>query len=335
MGWNGGGFGHMTFESGDGVAAWKAANVSHDQWTDWTDWFERPLAANFTVSEQLTALRELHDPKGSGYFVIDEQGPKVDFAFDTGEDTVRDFSGTIAATLRAAAEHGARGTFYFLGTAGAERDFTYKLELANGHSTMESLHENEVEQIYDGEDYQAFTARVMEAMGITPEMLEVPAPSAVDAGWDETPAVDPEREALKQKAAAFTAATKPAKPAVAETVEDDASAEEPAPEPAVEKPAVAETVDDDASDEEPPEPAVEKPAAKKPGVKKPAAKKVAPKKAAAKKTSPKKAAAKKAAPKKPAAKKAAAKKAVPKKATAKKAAAKKPAAKKPAAKKKR
>lgn len=297
----------MTFESGDGVAAWKAANVSHDQWTDWTDWFERPLAPKFVVSEQLTALRELHDPKGSGYFVLDEQGPKVDFAFDTGEDTVRDFSGTIAATLRAAAEHGARGTFYFLGTAGAEGDFTYKLELANGHSTMESLHENEIAQIYEGDDYQAFTARVMEGMGITPEMLE--APSAVDAGWDDAPAVDPddaEREALKQKAAAFTEATKA--PVVEPVVASEAPADGPVP--------------------------AAKVAAKKPAAKKPAAKKATPKKAAAKKPAAKKAAAKKPAAKKAAAKKAAAKKPATKKPAAKKPAAKKAAAKKPAAKKK-
>ncbi len=53
MGWNAGGFGHMTFESADGVAAWKAARVKHDEWTDWVDWFETPLDKAFTVADEL------------------------------------------------------------------------------------------------------------------------------------------------------------------------------------------------------------------------------------------------------------------------------------------
>jgi len=295
MGWNGGGFGHMTFETGDGVAAWKAASVSHDQWTDWCDWFERPVAPRFVVGEQLAQLRRLHDPTGSGYFVLEEQGPTVDFAFDTGEDIVRDFSGTIAAALRAAAEHGARGTFYFLGTAGAEYDFTYKLELANGLSTLESLGEREIATIYEGDAYRAFLQRVMDALGITEDGdVVVPPRRAVGEGEGEGEGgaggeLDAEREAIRQKAAAFKASLSPAA----------AQPPEVKP-PAVKPPAVK---------------AANKPAAK--ATKKPANKPAAKKSAA---TPAKKSAAKKSAAKKPAAKKPA----------AKKPAAKKPAAKKPA-----
>jgi flagellar biosynthesis GTPase FlhF len=300
----------MTFETLEGVAAWKAANVSHDQWSDWADWFERPLAPRFTVEPQLAELRKLHDPAGHGYFVIDERDATVDFAFDAGEDTVRDFSGTIAATLRAAAEHGARGTFYFLGTAGAEYDFTYKLELANGLSTMETLNEHDIANVYAGDQYQAFLARVMEALGITADGELAPVPDADDA--------DAERAALKQKASAFRKASKAAEPTPPAAAEPEAASVEAAP------------VEIDADDAIEATPAAKQPAAKQPAAKQPAAKKSAAKKPAAKKPAAKKPAAKKPAAKKPAAKKPAAKKPA-----AKKPAAKKPAAKKPAAKKKK
>ena len=299
----------MTFETLEGVAAWKAANVSHDQWSDWADWFEKPVAPRFLVEQQLAELRKLHDPTGHGYFVIDEKDATVDFAFDTGEDTVRDFSGTIAATLRAAAEHGARGTFYFLGTAGAEYDFTYKLELANGLSTMETLNEHDITNVYEGDPYQAFLARVMEALGVT---AVLPTPEADD---------DAERAALKQKASAFTAARKSAAVKSAEPVAPPADA------------ASEDAEDDELAEATPTEPATAtKTPAKATAANKPAAKPAA-KKAAAKKPAAKKPAAKKPAAAKPAAKKPAAKKPA-KKPAAKKPAAKKPAAKKPAAKKK-
>ena len=252
----------MTFETADGVAAWKAASVSHDQWSDWTDWFETPLAPKFVVEKQLKELRKLHDPKRSGYFVLEEQGPKIDFAFDTGEDTVRDFSGTIAAALRASEAHGARGTFYFLGTAGAEYDFTYKLEIANGHSTMESLNEYEIATIYEGAPYQAFLQRIMEGLGIT-ELLEPVVSSS-----------DPEREALKQKAAAFTAThDKPAtnkKPSTVAVSTKASPKQKPKQKAAAAKPAP------------------KKAASKAPPKKKPSAKKAVAKKTAAKKTAKKK-----------------------------------------------
>ncbi len=310
MGWNGGGFGHMTFETPSGVAAWKAANVSHDQWNDWADWFEKPLAPRFVVDKQLEELRKLHDPESHGYFVLDEQEATVDFAFDTGEDTVRDFSGTIAATLRAAAEHGARGTFYFLGTAGAEYDFTYKLELANGLSTMETLHEREIAMVYEGDPYQAFLQRVMEALGITADG------EFVEHAGSMPTADDAEREALKNKASAFTASKAQRKVSAIKDAEPTTPVELAAEDVAAEAELGA----------EPKATAANKPATKATVVKQPAAKATAAKATAAKKPAAKKPAAK-AATKKPAAKKPAAKPAV------KKPAAKKPAAKKPAAKK--
>ncbi len=307
----------MTFETPSGVAAWKAANVSHDQWNDWADWFEKPLAPRFVVDKQLEELRKLHDPKAHGYFVLDEQEATVDFAFDTGEDTVRDFSGTIAATLRAAAEHGARGTFYFLGTAGAEYDFTYKLELANGLSTMETLHEREIATIYEGDQYQTFLQRVMEALGITADVEHAGSMPNVDADHAE-------REALKTKAAAFTASK--ARKAAAMKAAEPTTPVEPVAEEEAEEEVVAEA--EPAAKATAAVKAAAKPAAK--AAAKPAAKAAKPAaKAAAKPAA--KATAKKPAAKKPAAKKSTAKPAV-KKVAVKKAAAKKPAAKKPAAK---
>lgn len=308
----------MTFETPSGVAAWKAANVSHDQWNDWADWFERPVAPRFVVDAQLGELRKLHDPKGHGYFVLDEQEATVDFAFDTGEATVRDCSGTIAAALRAAAEHGARGTFYFLGTAGAEYDFTYKLELANGLSTMETLHEREIATVYQGDQYQAFMQRVREALGITADEIVEHAPAAADAE-------DTEREALKSKASAFTASKAQRKASVVK------AAEPTAVEPAAEEAAANEEVADAAVAAEAPaakQPAAKATAANKPAVKA-AAKTPAAKPPAVKTPAVKTPAANKPAAKTPAANKPAANKPAAKKPTTKKPTTKKPAASKP------
>ncbi len=297
----------MTFETADGVAAWKAARVSHDQWSDWTDWFETPLAPTFVVEKQLSELRKLHDPKRTGYFVIDEQGPTVDFAFDTGEDTVRDFSGTIAAALRASESHGARGTFYFLGTAGAEYDFTYKLEIANGHSTMESLTEREIATIYEGDEYQAFLQRVMEALGITAEGdLDDANRIPSDLADVLQPSTDPEREALKQKAAAFTATRADQQPENAAPNSPTTRANTVVPKAA--QKAAPKKAQKAAPKKAPPKKAAQKAAPKK-------AQKAAPKKAV-QKAAPKKAA-QKAAPKKTTPKKAAPKKAAPTKAAQK------------------
>ncbi len=272
----------MTFETADGVAAWKAANVSHDQWTDWVDWFESPLDKAFTVAEELKRLGKFHKPTQHAYLSIEDHAPKVDFLFESGEDTFRDLSGTIAAVLRASAPHGARGTFYFLGTAGAEYDFTYKLEIANGHSTLESLHQTEIATIYEGDAYQQFLTTVMTELGTLGEARSVHGKSSTKhdgepetlpvEAIEATMAPEPAANAATPKPAAQPAAKAAAKPAAKAAAKPAAKAAAKPVAKAAAKPAAKKAV------AKPAKKVAAKPATKKPAAKKPAAKKAAAKK---------------------------------------------------------
>lgn len=90
----------------------------------------------------------------------DGSGLEVSLRWDDGEDGFRDNAGDFAALVRCAEAVGATGRFWFLGTGGAEGDFTYELSL-NGQkpSTVKALAPKARAPVYEGDGYRAFMQR--------------------------------------------------------------------------------------------------------------------------------------------------------------------------------
>jgi hypothetical protein len=285
MGWNAGGFGQMKFPDDAALEAWRASHYTHAGWSDWDSWFENGTAEPVVVSDQLATFSALHEPKQYMYCALAEQGPQIDFTFETGEDQFREYAADLAALLRSAANHGATGTFHFLGTAGAEYDFVYKLELVNGRSTFAGLDDAGIRTVYEGTDYQAFMNRVMQGLGLVEAGELVLNAGASEANGESDVAIEDIDDAadVEEPAPAKKAAAR--KPAAKKPVAKKAAAKKPVAKKAAAKPAKKPAAKP-AKKAAAKKPAVTK-AAKKPAAKKPA-KKPAPKKPANKKPTKKK-----------------------------------------------
>jgi hypothetical protein len=159
MGWNAGGFGRMTFPDAAALAAWLESSVSHGDWDDWVGELELTHDQRFVVARQLAAYARVHDPANRGIYAIAIDDLNVDLVFDAGEDDYRASVGDLAATLRAGAPHDAAGTFYFLGTAGAEYEFVYQLDLANRRSIVCALNKKQIAEVYEGPAFASFMER--------------------------------------------------------------------------------------------------------------------------------------------------------------------------------
>jgi hypothetical protein len=160
MGWNAGGFGSMSFPNAKAVAAWQRATIRSDAYDDWPDDLTTFFDEETTVARALKLLTSLKH----AIVEVEVKGPTVWLLFEVGEDTFRDFGGLLALALRSGAQHGATGIFHFLGSAGAEYDFTYELELAKGGSTFTVLERKGIEGVYKSGAYRAFTEAVTERM---------------------------------------------------------------------------------------------------------------------------------------------------------------------------
>lgn len=160
MGWNAGGFGRMSFPTSQALREWRTAQRAY---ADWDDWFAELVPddeGEFGVSELLDQFAGRHDPANHGIYLIDFQGLDVDLVFEVGEDDFRENAAGLAALLRSADVQGAAGTFWFLGTAGAEYDFVYELSLGQGRSALRDLTSRQLAGIYEGPGYLAFHQRV-------------------------------------------------------------------------------------------------------------------------------------------------------------------------------
>ena len=157
----------MTFADEEAVKAWQSAKYAHGSWTDWGEegWFTNGIEEPVAVSDQIATFRALHDPKRTSYLTLDENGSTIELLFETGEDEFRANVADLAALLRSGATHGATGEFWFVGTAGAEYDFAYRLQLANGDSKLDALEKPDIAAVYDGDAYQRFMNRVMKGLG--------------------------------------------------------------------------------------------------------------------------------------------------------------------------
>lgn len=160
MGYNAGAYGSMTFPTTAALAAWKATTVSHTAFTDWIEDLRGTYAADETVVKRLARVARGHSAKSSTLQEITIEGTTVSLLYDTGEDEFREGSGDIAALVRCADRHGAKDSFTFLGTAGAEGDFAYSLVLNGRSSKVTRLAGAALEKAY-GADYEAFRERVM------------------------------------------------------------------------------------------------------------------------------------------------------------------------------
>ncbi|MFG1656877.1 hypothetical protein ACGFIY_10155 [Micromonospora chersina] len=165
MGWNAGGFGIMSFPDAGALQAWQAAVVSHADWDDWIQELRFGLTETFCVRDRLAFFAEMHDPRSYNMYLIAIDGNHVELVFDAGEDGFREDAGDIAALLRSASRYGAVGRFYFLGTAGAEGDFVYQLDLDDRASTLTELSDPmDIDAVYGGHEYQAFFARLLDML---------------------------------------------------------------------------------------------------------------------------------------------------------------------------
>ncbi|MBM4781974.1 MAG: HEAT repeat domain-containing protein [Archangiaceae bacterium] len=160
MGWNAGAFGSMRFPDGAAREAWLETTVSHTAWSDWFNELEGAWAADERVEERLARIAKGHDPASYCLQQVTVDGLEVSLRWDVGEDGFRDSAGDFAALFRCAESVGATGRFWFLGTAGAEGDFTYELAL-NGTkpSTVKELDRKARAAVYAGDGYRSFMER--------------------------------------------------------------------------------------------------------------------------------------------------------------------------------
>ena len=157
LGYNAGGYGSMKFPSTAALAAWKASEVSHAAYDDWVGQLEGSSAPDETVTKRLARIAAGHSVATHAIQQIAIEGTTVSLTYDVGEDEFRDDAGDFAALLRCADRRGAKGTFYFLGTAGAEGDFAYSLVLTGRASKLSAL--TATKKAY-GEEYEAYQQRV-------------------------------------------------------------------------------------------------------------------------------------------------------------------------------
>lgn len=157
MGWNAGAFGTMTFPDAKSVEDWKKTTVSPRDFDDWVNELENFFDDELNVGKAIKSLSKLKHT----HFELNVKGSSLELLFDGGEDTFRDFGGQLALLLRAGAVCGATGVFHFLGTAGAEYDFTYELKLAKGRSTLKALGKAGIAKVYESDAYAAFNETVM------------------------------------------------------------------------------------------------------------------------------------------------------------------------------
>src|SRR5688572_11584120 len=108
----------MRFPDAASVAAWRRDRVSHAAFRDWVEDMGTSSDPVETVEKRLARVRKHHDPRRYTIQEVAIDGSTVRLVYEAGEDGFRDGAGDLAALLRAAAPHGAKGTFWFLGTAG-------------------------------------------------------------------------------------------------------------------------------------------------------------------------------------------------------------------------
>ena len=161
MGWNAGGFGRMSFPSVARARQWQEARRSHGDWDDWAGELELGENEPFVVSELLDQFARRHDPADHEIYLIELNGTEAELVFDVGEDYFRDYAATLAALLRSAETCGATGKFWFLGTAGAEYDFVYQLNVGDGRSEIKVLSGRQITRVYEGPEYRAFSKQTM------------------------------------------------------------------------------------------------------------------------------------------------------------------------------
>lgn len=160
MGWNAGAFGSMRFPDEAAREGWLETTVSHAGWDDWFNELEGAWQVDELVNKRLARIAKGHDPASYCLQQVKVDGLEVSLRWDDGEDGFRDNAGDFAALLRCAEGVGATGRFWFLGTAGAEGDFTYELSLNGAKpSTVTQLERKAVKAVYEGDGYRAFMER--------------------------------------------------------------------------------------------------------------------------------------------------------------------------------
>ncbi len=150
----------MVFRDRASVDAWRRSTVSHGAWKDWLGHLKAARRPDETVAKRLAWLQQRSERGGSELQRVSIDGLRVELVYDVNEDAFTDGAGDVAALIRSAGEHGAKGTFYFLGTTGAERTFCWEITLAKGTTTRAKLTKDRMEAVYRSKGYKAFRASV-------------------------------------------------------------------------------------------------------------------------------------------------------------------------------
>lgn len=177
----------MKFPSSAPLTAWKKSKVSHADFDDWPETFITDRTTPFVVEKKLA---ELSKPvMGFGVLEIAIEKDGVELVMDVEEETFNERAGELATLFRASAEHGAKGTIVFLGTAGAEGDFAFELLIDKKKSRVSELTAQRSKALYASATYRAFQKQVSDLLAaIDPAYAKALAPPK--AGKTATPSGD-------------------------------------------------------------------------------------------------------------------------------------------------
>lgn len=154
----------MAFPSPSALAAWLGARVRYSDWADWPEDFFSDLSKPFGVQARLKALSR---PRRDGAVLeIEVDGHNVELRMDLPEESFAELVGDVASLLRSAEGHRGKGAFVFLGTAGAEGDFAYRLELGGGKSRVVEVPQKQRRALYASREYKTLCQHVLERTGM-------------------------------------------------------------------------------------------------------------------------------------------------------------------------
>ena len=157
MRWNAGGFGTMSFPDAASLAAWKKSKVVHGAYEDWPPELACTVDPDETVTKRLARLAKRDEPESEGIHEVIIDGLHVRRVYDLQGEQFHATAGGVAALIRSAGPYGATGTFYFLGTGGAEELFAHEMTLADGDATLHTLKAAAMRKLYASSDYIEFS----------------------------------------------------------------------------------------------------------------------------------------------------------------------------------
>jgi hypothetical protein len=156
-----GAFGVITFPDVEAVKAWRRVRVAHTAHRDWVGLLKRSTAPDETVARRLARIAKQHDCEEPAIRELALDGQELVITYDGAEERSRDDLGDLAALVRSAAPLGAKGSVWFLSTAGSEGKFGYALVLDGRGARLAELRGKALTAVYARAAYRAFQDHVV------------------------------------------------------------------------------------------------------------------------------------------------------------------------------